>query len=596
MNVRERIAAFRARMAQEELAAVVVPTADSHASEYIADHFKTRQWLCGFTGSAGTLVVGREEAALFTDGRYFIQAERQLAGSGVTLMRMGQPGVPGVEEYTAQLAKDSRAGVDFGVVSERFMQKLSAAMLAAGGRLVDTGDWFDALWTDRPALPTGAAFGLDMRYAGRSAADKLAAIREEMREAGAQLYVTNVLDDIAWTLNVRGSDVHCTPVVMSYLTVGEDEAVWYVDPAKVSDALRAELATQGVRVAPYDAIEGALHAVAPDTRVMADTGRLTAKLCAALSQAQLIEHANPAMAMKAIKNEVELANLRMAHVRDGAAVTRLMYWLKKNVGKIPMTEMSVQEKLLGLRQEQEGFLDLSFNTICAYRANAAMMHYSASETSNAVLEPRDLLLIDSGGQYLEGTTDITRTFALGEVEPEQKEHFTAVLCSMLNLANAKFLHGCTGINLDILSRGPIWDLGIDYRCGTGHGVGYLLSVHEGPNSFRWHKSPTRNEDTVLEEGMVTTDEPGIYIEGSHGIRTENELVCVKREENEYGQFMAFETITCAPIDLDAVIPEQMTPRQREWLNSYHAFVRDTLMDWMKDEDEKAWLREATRAI
>ena len=596
MNVKERIAAFRARMAQEEYAAVVVPTADSHASEYIADHFKTRQWLCGFTGSAGTLVVGREEAALFTDGRYFIQAERQLAGSGVTLMRMGQPGVPGVEEYTAQLAKGGKAGVDFGVVSERFMQKLSAAMLATGGRLVDTGDWFDALWTGRPAMPDAKAFALGMPYAGRSAASKLDAIRVEMRKAGAQLHVTNVLDDIAWTLNVRGGDVHCTPVVMSYLTVGEDEAVWYVDPAKVSDELCAELDAQGVRVAPYDAIEGALREVAPGTRVMADTGRLTARLCAALAQTQLVEHANPAMAMKAIKNEVELRNLRMAHVRDGAAVTRMMYWLKKNVGRIPMTEMSVQEKLLGLRQEQEGFLDLSFNTICAYRSNAAMMHYSASETSNAVIEPRDLLLIDSGGQYIEGTTDITRTFALGEVEPEQKLHFTAVLCSMLNLANAKFLHGCTGINLDILSRGPIWDLGIDYRCGTGHGVGYLLSVHEGPNSFRWHKSPTRNEDTVLEAGMVTTDEPGIYIEGSHGIRTENELVCVAREENEYGQFMAFETITCCPIDLDAVIPEQMSPRQREWLNSYHAFVRDTLMDWMQGEDEKAWLREATRAI
>ena len=596
MNVTERIAAFRARMAQEGYAAVVVPTADSHASEYIADHFKTRQWLCGFTGSAGTLVVGREQAALFTDGRYFIQAERQLAGSGVTLMRMGQPGVPGVEDYTAQLAKGGKAGVDFAVVSERFMQRLSAAMLAVGGKLADTGDWFDALWTDRPAMPDAKAFALDMAYAGRSAADKLAAIRKEMREAGAQLHVTNVLDDIAWTLNVRGGDVHCTPVVMSYLTVGEDEAVWYVDPAKVSDGLRAELAGQGVRVAPYDAIGEALRAVAPGTRVMADTGRLTAKLCAALAETRIVEHANPAMAMKAIKNEVELRNLRMAHVRDGAAVTRLMYWLKKNVGKLPMTEMSVQEKLYDLRREQEGFLDLSFNTICAYRANAAMMHYSASETSNAVLEPRDLLLIDSGGQYLEGTTDITRTFALGEVEPEQKLHFTAVLCSMLNLANAKFLHGCTGINLDILSRGPIWDLGIDYRCGTGHGVGYLLSVHEGPNSFRWHKSPSRNEDTVLEAGMVTTDEPGIYIEGSHGIRTENELVCVAREENEYGQFMAFETITCAPIDLDAVIPEQMTPRQREWLNSYHAFVRDTLMDWMQGEDEKAWLAGATRAI
>ena len=596
MNVTERIAAFRARMAQEKLAAVVVPTADSHASEYIADHFKTRMWLCGFTGSAGTLVVGREEAALFTDGRYFIQAERQLAGSGVTLMRMGQPGVPGVEEYVCALAKGETAGVDFSVVSEKFMEKLSAAMLGVGGKLVDTGDWFDALWTDRPAMPDAKAFELDMQYAGRSAADKLAAIREEMRKAGAQLHVTNVLDDIAWTLNVRGGDVHCTPVVMSYLTVGEEEAVWYVDPAKVDDALRASLAAQGVRVAPYDAIEKALRAVPLATRVMADTGRLTAKLCAALSQTQIIEHVNPAMPMKAIKNDVELKNLRMAHVRDGAAVTRLMYWLKKNVGKLPMTEMSVQEKLCDLRREQEGFLDLSFNTICAYRANAAMMHYAASETSNAVIEPRDLLLIDSGGQYLEGTTDITRTFALGEVEPEQKAHFTAVLCSMLNLANAKFLHGCTGINLDILSRGPIWDLGIDYRCGTGHGVGYLLSVHEGPNSFRWHKSPTRNEDTVLEAGMVTTDEPGIYIEGSHGIRTENELVCVKREENEYGQFMAFETITCCPIDLDAVLPENMTPRQREWLNSYHAFVRDTLMDWMQGEDEKAWLQEATRAI
>ena len=596
MNIRERIAAFRARMEQEEYAAVVVPTADSHASEYIADHFKTRQWLCGFTGSAGTLVVGREEAALFTDGRYFIQAERQLAGSGVTLMRMGQPGVPGVEKYTAQLAKGGKAGVDFGVVSERFMQKLSAAMLAAGGRLVDTGDWFDALWTDRPALPTGAAFGLDMRYAGRSAADKLAAIREEMREAGAQLHVTNVLDDIAWTLNVRGSDVHCTPVVMSYLTVGEDEAVWYVDPAKVSDELRAELDAQGVRVAPYDAIEGALREVAPGTRVMADTGRLTARLCAALAQTQLVEHANPAMAMKAIKNEVELLTLRMAHVRDGAAVTRLMYWLKKNVGKIPMTEMSVQEKLLSLRQEQEGFLDLSFNTICAYRANAAMMHYSASETSNAVIEPRDLLLIDSGAQYLEGTTDITRTFAMGEVDREQKEHFTAVLCGMLNLQNAKFLHGVTGIGLDILARGPMWDLGIDYRCGTGHGVGYLLSVHEGPNAFRWYKSPTRNEDTVMEAGMVTTDEPGIYIEGSHGIRIENELVCKKLEMNEYGQFMGFEAITCAPIDLDAVIPEQMTARQRGWLNAYHAFVLEKLEPLMANEDERAWLRHATRAI
>lgn len=596
MSIQERLAAFRERMAKENMAAVVVPTADSHASEYIADHFKTRQWLCGFTGSAGTLVVGRQEAALFTDGRYFIQAERQLAGSGVTLMRMGTPGVPEVEDYVAGLAAGATAGVDYRVISEKFARKLSGVLKAHQAKLADTGDWFDALWTDRPPMPTAPAFRLDVQYAGRSTADKLAAIREAMREAGAQLHVVNVLDDIAWTLNVRGDDVHCTPVVMSYLTVGQTDAVWYVDMQKVDAKLAQSLADEGVTVAPYDAIDAALEAVAPGTAVMADTGKLTARLCAALKAAQIIERPNPAMRMKAVKNEVELCNLRRAHVRDGVAVTRLMYWLKRNVGHMPMTERSVEEKLLDLRKEQEGFLSPSFDTICAYRSNAAMMHYKATEATDAELEPRDLLLIDSGGQYLEGTTDITRTFALGEVTREQKQHFTAVLCSMLNLAHAKFLHGCTGLNLDILSRGPIWDLGIDYRCGTGHGVGYLLSVHEGPNGFRWHRSPTRSEDTVLEAGMVTTDEPGIYIEGSHGIRTENELVCVELEKNEYGQFMGFEPITCAPIDLDAVIPEQMNARQREWLNAYHAFVRETLMDFMQGEAEKAWLCQVTRAI
>lgn len=596
MKITERLAAFRAKMAQEGLAAVVVPTADSHASEYIADYFKIRQWLCGFTGSAGTLVVGRDEAALFTDGRYFIQAERQLEGSGVTLMRMGTPGVPTVEAYVCQLAAQGAAGVDFGVVSAQFADSLAKRLKAQGASLCDTGDWFGGLWADRPALPKGAAFLLEEKYTGRSAENKLEAIRAAMRDAGAALHVTNVLDDIAWTLNVRGSDVHCTPVVMSYLTVGEGEAAWYVDLDKVDAGVRAAIEAAGVTIRAYDEIEAALAAAAPGTKVMADRTKLTARLCAALAHAEILQHENPAKLMKAIKNEVELNNLRLSHIRDGAAVTRLMYWLKKNVGKIPMTELSVDEKLLALRREQEGFIEPSFDTICAYRANAAMMHYKATEESHAVIEPRDLLLIDSGGQYYEGTTDITRTFALGEVAQEQKQHFTAVLCSMLNLANAKFLYGCTGIGLDILARGPIWDMGIDYRCGTGHGVGYLLSVHEGPNSFRWYKSAGRSEDTVLEAGMVTTDEPGVYIEGSHGIRTENELVCVKLENNEYGQFMGFEAITCTPIDLDAVLPEEMTARQKHWLNEYHAFVREKLMDYMQGEEERAWLCEATREI
>ena len=597
MQIRDRIAAFRERMKSEHFAVVIVPTADSHASEYIADHFKTRQWLSGFTGSAGTMVVGLEESALFVDGRYFIQAEHQLEGSGVTLMRMGTAGTPTLEEYVASLLHENDAlGMDFGVVSERFAENMREKAAMKGALLRDTGDWFGGLWKDRPALPQDKAFILEEKYAGRSVQDKIAAIRKVMSERGAKLHVLNVLDDIAWILNVRGGDVLNTPVVMSYLVIGEKHVNWFVDENKVDDAMRSALKEAGVNIRGYDEIIPALKGLEPDVPVLADASKLTAALMDALERAEIIRGENPSTYMKSIKNDVELENLRRVHVKDGVAVTRLMYWLKQNVGKIPMTEISVSDKLLDFRKEQEHFISPSFNTICAYRANAAMMHYSATPESDAKLEPRDLLLIDSGGQYLEGTTDITRTFALGEVTDEQKKHFTAVLCSVLNLANAKFLHGMTGIGLDILARGPIWDMGIDYRCGTGHGVGYLLSVHEGPNGFRWYKAATRSEDTVQEPGMVTTDEPGVYIEGSHGIRTENELVCRKLEENEYGQFLGFETLTCVPIDLDAVVPEQMSPRQRGWLNEYHAFVRETLLPLMPNEEEREWLRHATRAI
>ena len=597
MQIVDRLRAFRARMDEENMAVVIVPTADSHASEYLADHFKTRQWLSGFTGSAGTLVVGREEAALFTDGRYFIQAERQIAGTGITLMRSGTAGVPTVEQYVCSLAKAGEScGVDFSVISSHFAADMSDMLAGREIALRDTGDWFETLWTDRPAMPTDPVYLLEEKYTGMSVSAKLAAIREVMAKAGADMHVVNVLDDIAWTLNVRGSDVHCTPVVMSYLLIGREDAIWFVDTQKVSEPVREALFSEGVYLREYGEITAALEAIEPGTSVMVDGRKLTANLCAALADTNIIQHENPAFRLKAIKNDVELDNLRAAHVKDGLAVTRLMYWLKQNAGKAPMDELSVTDRLLALRQEQEHFISTSFDTICAYRENAAMMHYKATEDSSARIEAKDLLLIDSGAQYLEGTTDITRTFAMGEVDREQKEHFTAVLCGMLNLQNAKFLHGVTGIGLDILARGPMWDLGIDYRCGTGHGVGYLLSVHEGPNAFRWYKSPTRNEDTVMEAGMVTTDEPGIYIEGSHGIRIENELVCKKLEMNEYGQFMGFEAITCAPIDLDAVIPEQMTARQRGWLNAYHAFVLEKLEPLMANEDERAWLRHATRAI
>ena len=597
MQIAQRLRAFRARMEEENMAVVIVPTADAHASEYLADRFKTRQWLSGFTGSAGTLVVGREEAALFTDGRYFIQAERQLAGSGITLMRMATAGVPTVEEYVCTLAKAGEScGVDFSVVSQHFAADMSDMLAGREIALRDTGDWFQTLWADRPAAPKAPVFLLEERYTGMRTSRKLYAIREQMRSAGAQIHVNNVLDEIAWTLNVRGGDVHCTPVVMSYLLVDMENATWFVDMDKVSEPVREQLFSEGVYLRDYAEIGAALEAVEPGTGVMVDGRKLTANLCAALADTHIIQHENPAFRMKAVKNDVELDNLRAAHVKDGLAVTRLMYWLKQNAGRDGMNELSVTQKLLSLRAEQEHFISPSFDTICAYRENAAMMHYKATQEHCARIEAKDMLLIDSGAQYLEGTTDITRTFAMGDVPQAHKEHFTAVLCGMLNLQNARFLHGCTGIGLDILARGPMWDMGIDYRCGTGHGVGYLLSVHEGPNAFRWYKSAARNEDTVLEAGMVTTDEPGVYIEGSHGIRLENELVCEKREMNEYGQFMGFEAITCAPIDLDAVLPEQMTRRQRQWLNAYHDFVREKLEPLMADEGERAWLRHATRAV
>ena len=596
MQIVDRLSAFRVRMEEENMAVVIVPTADSHASEYLADYFKTRQWLCGFTGSAGTLVVGREEAALFTDGRYFIQAEKQLAGTGVTLMRMGVAGVPSLEEYVCSLAKPGEnCGMDFSVISSSFAAGMSDTLAGCEVALRDTGDWFNDLWTDRPAMPKDPVYALKKQYTGMGVSEKLAAIRAVMDKAGADMHVCNVLDDIAWTLNVRGNDVHCTPVVMSYLMIGKDDAVWFVDRDKVGAEVEEKLLADGVRLAGYDEIAAVLGELESGMRVMVDGKKLTASLCAALAHTTVIQHENPAFRLKAIKNDVELDNLRAAHIKDGLALTKLMYWLKQNAGKVPMDEISVDEKLLALRAAQEHFISPSFDTICAYRANAAMMHYRATPQSHAVIEAKDLLLIDSGAQYLEGTTDVTRTFAMGEVEAEQKKHFTAVLCGMINLADVKFLHGCTGIGLDILARGPMWDMGIDYRCGTGHGVGYLLSVHEGPNAFRWYKSPTRQEDTVLEAGMVTSDEPGVYIEGSHGIRIENEIICKKLAENEYGQFMCFEPLTCVPIDLDAVIPEQMTAKQRAYLNNYHAFVYEKLAPLM-DDAEREWLKGATRAI
>ena len=416
-----------------------------------------------------------------------------------------------------------------------------------------------------------------------------------MKEEKAGAHILTSLDDIAWLLNLRGGDIPNFPIVLSYVVLTEKELYFFANEAALSGEVREYLASNGVTVRSYGEIYEFVKQLRTE-RVLLDENKVNTAICRNLpEQTEILNRPNPTQMMKAVKNPVELENLRRAHVKDGVAMVKFLYWLKTNIGKTEITEISASDYLEARRREQEGNLGLSFNTISAYNANAAMMHYSATPESDAVLKPEGFLLVDSGGHYYEGSTDITRTIVLGPVPDEWKLHFTTVLRSMLNLANARFLYGCSGLNLDILSRGPLWEMGLDYKCGTGHGVGYLLNVHEGPNGFRWKIVPERNDSAPLEEGMVTTDEPGVYIEGSHGIRTENELICRKAEKNEYGQFMEFENITYCPIDLDAVEVKYLSDRELKMLNDYHAMVYEKLEKYLSRE-EREWLKDATRPL
>ncbi|MDD6033464.1 MAG: aminopeptidase P family protein [Oscillospiraceae bacterium] len=598
MTVKERLAALRAVMAQKKVDALIVPTADFHQSEYVGDYFKARAWLSGFTGSAGTLVVMADWAGLWTDGRYFIQAERQLAGSGIELCRMGVEGVPTESEYLLANLKEGQTLAFDGRVLPGSEGEMLCRELAKKGVSVDCSkDFPGMIWTDRPAMSCTPAFLLEEKYAGRSAAEKLSDVRRVMADRGASAHLLTTLDDIAWLFNIRADDVACTPVLLSYALVTMDQALLYVNPDAISEEVKAGLKASGIALRPYEGIYEAAEELAGET-VLLNGKKVNYALYSVLQErASIVDEANPEQLMKAVKNETEVANLRLSHIRDGVAFTKFMYWLKNSVGRVKMriTESSAAEYLEDRRREQPGFIEPSFTTISAYGPNAAMMHYSATPESDADLLPEGLYLVDSGGQYYEGTTDITRTMALGPVPDEQKKHFTAVCRSVLALQNAVFLEGCRGINLDILARGPIWEMGIDYRCGTGHGVGYLSGVHEAPNGFRWKIVPERNDSAVLEPGMVTTDEPGVYIEGSHGIRTENELLCVAGEKNEYGQFLHFECLTFAPIDLDAIDPQYLSEREKGWLNAYHKEVFEKLSPYLTG-DETEWLRKYTRAI
>lgn len=591
----KRITALRAIMKREGIDYYYIPTADFHESEYVVEYFKARKFITGFTGSAGVAVIGQEEAWLWTDGRYFIQAAAQIEGSGFGLMKMGQEGVPTVMQYLGEKLQEGQCiGFDARVVNTNDAKEFAKIAAKKHGSLKTDNDLLDEVWTDRPALVHQPADVLKDEFNGEATASKLARVREQMEKEEAQYHIISTLDDIAWILNVRGNDIPHVPVVLSFLVIGKEDAMWFVEENALSDAVKEMAAECGITIRPYEDVYAYAATIPENSTVLLDKRKVNYRITNALSETvHIVSKANPSQLMKSIKNEIELENTRKAHLLDGIAVTKFMYWLKKNVGKIPMDEVSVSDYLQSLREQMEGYRDISFDTIAGYNANAAMMHYKAEPDTEAKLEPQGMLLVDSGGHYDTGTTDITRTFVLGPISDIQKKHFTMVVKSNLNLANVKFLYGCNGISLDVICREPIWKENLDYQCGTGHGVGYLLNVHEGPNSFRWQYRP--GFDNPFEAGMITTDEPGIYLQDQYGIRTENELICVKGEKNQYGQFMGFENITYVPIDLDGIDKQYLNAEDVKQLNDYHKMVYEKISPYMTPE-ENEWLKEYTREI
>lgn len=597
--IKERIGKLRAAMKAAKIDCYIIPTSDYHNSEYVSEYFMVRKYFSGFTGSAGTLVVLADKAALFTDGRYFIQAQRQLEGSGITLMKMGEPQVPGLREYVKQELKEGQnIGFDGRVVTAGDGLAFEKIASEKGGRVIFDLDLAEGIWKERPALQFTPVFVLDEKYSGETTADKLKRLRNRMKEEQTDMHLLTTLDDIAWLFNLRAGDVESCPVLLSYAVITDQDAVLFAGESTFSDTVKNYLEENKITLRPYDDFYTYVAETVkerPDIRLLVCEKRINYRLKKEMGDRNIRNKANPTTLMKAVKNKTEQENLRKAHLMDAVAVTKFMYWLKKNVGKIKMTEISAADHLESLRAENETFIEPSFTTICAYGANGAIIHYSATPQSCSEIRAEGMLMVDSGGHYYEGSTDITRTFVLGEITEEMKQHFTLTARAMLRLKSTKFLYGCKGVNLDLAAREVFWEKGLDYKHGTGHGVGYLLNVHEGPNSFRYKALSDEDQDWTFEEGMVTTDEPGIYIEGSHGVRIENELLCRKEENNEYGQFMGFEDLTYVPIDLNGIDVTAMDRKEIRVLNTYHKFVFEKLKPFFAGE-ELEWLKNATREV
>lgn len=598
--IRNRLQMLREQMSNFEIDFYMIPTSDFHNSEYVNDYFKVREYFSNFTGSNGSLLVWKDGAGLWTDGRYFIQAEKELEGTGITLFRMLDEGVPTMIEFLSTKMKDGETlGFDGRVISAKEGKQLEKELEALQIKISFHKDLAEEIWQQRPMFPAGPITVISDDITGKTVEEKLNQLREQLIREGANSTVLTKLDDIMWLFNIRGCDVEYNPVAMSYAYITLEDVTLFVQKKILSHENEQYFKTHHIEVKEYHEVESYLiqgietegyHEL--ENRVLIDERYCSYSLYRVLMDHYfLIFKKNPTELLKAVKNDVELVNMRKIYLYDSIAVTKFIYWLKKNIGKLEITEVTAADYLEELRRVIPGFLDLSFPTIAGYKENAAMMHYEAVPEHCATLKPEGMLLVDSGAQYLGGTTDVTRTIVLGPISDEMKKHYTLVTAGMLQLSHAKWIYGCTGRNLDILARQPLWNIGIDYKCGTGHGVGYILNVHEGPQNLRWRFTDGMVE-AVIEEGMDLTNEPGVYLEGSHGIRIENVMVAQKDEKNEYGQFMHFETLTWVPIDREAIDERYLTEEQKQLLQEYQKIVYEKNSPYL-NEEEREWLQHET---
>ena len=591
-EISERIARLREELRREHLSAFIFPTSDPHNSEYTAEHWKGREWISGFNGSAGTAVVTLDKAALWTDSRYFIAAEEQLQGTEFQLMKLKVEGTPSIAEWLGRELKDAAdkaVGIDGMVNSANSIKELISDLRTQGGITLRTNfDPLERIWQDRPAIPENPVVIHPLEYAGEPIREKLVRIRKALREKHADGMLMAALDDIAWTLNLRGSDVHCSPVFVSYLLISTTEVTLYINKVKLTPEVMSYLQAEGVGVKPYNQVKQGLKDYF-EYNILMDGNEVNYTLYKTVER-EIVDASSPVPLMKAVKNEREIAGFRSAMLKDGIAMVKFLKWLKPAVEAGGQTEMSVERKLTALKAEQPLFRGLSFDTIVGYEEHGAIVHYEAIPETDTTLHPKGLLLIDSGTQYQDGTTDVTRTIALGPLTEEQKRVYTLVLKGHIDLQLLHFPDGASGTQLDAIARRPLWQAGMNFLHGTGHGVGCYLNCHEGPHQIRMEWIPAR-----LQAGMTVTDEPGVYLGGRFGVRIENTLLVVPAEETECGRFLGFETLTLCPIETSPIIKELMTPEEIQWLNDYHTMVYERLSPYL-NEDEKAWLRKATASF